>query len=181
MSDIKSQISSLADVVVNELKNHRPENIHVKEFSELAIHGKVPSVPVVPSAERLNFITRMILSELLEMLRVCTDNPKKFILNSLEKADLPMAGPTGFETDEDKLVEIADGLADINYYIYDFAARHGINLHPVFQAVHKANMDKRFPDGTFHRREDGKVIKPLGWEEPDVRKIMKDQIEKGSW
>lgn len=67
----------------------------------------------------------------------------------------------------------ADALADIVYYIYDTGFRYaGYNVSDIVKEVHKANMNKRFPDGTFHRREDGKIIKPTGWMEPDLYKIL---------
>ena len=51
------------------------------------------------------------------------------------------------------------------YYICDTAVRHGLNLDPLFKIVHRANMQK-VVDGKVIRREDGKILKPEGWEDP---------------
>jgi len=44
----------------------------------------------------------------------------------------------------------------------------GANVHGAFQEVHRANMDKVWPDGTMHRDSNGKVVKPEGWKGPDL-------------
>jgi hypothetical protein len=72
-------------------------------------------------------------------------------------------------------------LAIVDSWVYGFGRclQHGINLHPFFKEVHAANMNKRFNDGTFHKRpEDGKIIKPPNWKEPDLIKIVKEQMKQ---
>jgi hypothetical protein len=55
-----------------------------------------------------------------------------------------------------------------------------MDLSTLFDIVHDANMAKKFPDGTFHRRpEDGKILKP-GKEGDVVGEIMR-QYCFGSW
>lgn len=76
------------------------------------------------------------------------------------------------------LVEQVDALVDLIIYILDQAAVHGYNLDPILMAVHAANMKKRFPDGTFHKRVDGKVIKPEGWQAPDEEIEAALQLQK---
>ena len=63
--------------------------------------------------------------------------------------------------------EQMDALADMVYYIYNAADKVGTNLDPFVLLAHKYNMMKRFPDGEFHTREDGKIIKPPGFNPPD--------------
>lgn len=36
-----------------------------------------------------------------------------------------------------------------------------------YEAVLQANWNKRWPDGTFHKDVNGKIVKPEGWAEPD--------------
>jgi len=78
------------------------------------------------------------------------------------------------------VAEQADALVDLMYYACDTAVRNGINLDSVFMAVHAANMEK-FVDGKPILREDGKVLKPEGWVEPNIERIMDAQIKLGSW
>ena len=65
----------------------------------------------------------------------------------------------------ESIAEQADALVDAIYYICDFAATHGINLDPLFEIVHGANMQK-IVDGRVIRRKDGKILKPEAWENP---------------
>lgn len=79
-------------------------------------------------------------------------------------------------------VEQADALVDAIYYICDTAVRHGLNLDPLFRIVHRANMQK-VVDGHVIRREDGKIMKPDCWEDPEpfLRREMDRQDKQGSW
>ena len=80
------------------------------------------------------------------------------------------------------LREQADALVDAIYYICDTAARHGMNLDPLFDIVHQANMSK-VVEGKVIRREDGKILKPACWEDPgpklDVE--VERQVNEGSF
>lgn len=60
------------------------------------------------------------------------------------------------------LADIADGLADVMYTVLGAAIEFGIDLDPVWRAVHEANMKKeRSPD-----IESTKLTKPMGWQHP---------------
>lgn len=74
------------------------------------------------------------------------------------------------------IVEIADALADIIYIACGTAVSYGIPLDKIFDEVHRSNMAK-LVDGKVLRREDGKVIKPAGWQSPDIEKIIDNEIE----
>ncbi len=80
------------------------------------------------------------------------------------------------------VAEQADALVDAIYYICDTAVRHGMNLDRVFAIVHGANMQK-VVDGRVIRRDDGKILKPDGWQDPGpllVEEITR-QTREGSW
>lgn len=87
------------------------------------------------------------------------------------------------ELEESKNVtEQADALVDAIYYICDFAVRNGINLDPLFDIVHGANMQK-VVDGKVIRRDDGKILKPEDWEDPapKLNAEMARQQNEGSF
>lgn len=70
------------------------------------------------------------------------------------------------------IVEIADGIADSIYVLVYTAHCYGIPLERVWDEVQRTNMAK-FPDGVVLRREgDGKIMKPEGWEPPDIKDIL---------
>lgn len=70
------------------------------------------------------------------------------------------------------LAGVADGLADLIYVAIGAAVSYGIDLRPVWAAVHAANMAKT-GGGT---RPDGKVLKPPGWQAPDVAGVLAEQM-----
>lgn len=118
----------------------------------LACHGDLPKRPQRLSDEDVMFIAQMVSDEMEELKRA------------------------------KDLVEQADALVDAIYYMCDLAARKGINLNPLFDIVHEANM-KKVVDGKVIRREDGKVLKPEGWKDPRIflEKEMQRQVEKGAF
>jgi predicted HAD superfamily Cof-like phosphohydrolase len=75
----------------------------------------------------------------------------------------------------DDLVEVADALADIIYIACGTAVSYGIPLDKVFAEVHRSNMAK-LVDGKPIYREDGKVMKPQGWQPPNIERIL--ELEK---
>jgi predicted HAD superfamily Cof-like phosphohydrolase len=66
------------------------------------------------------------------------------------------------------LVKMVDALADLLYVVYGSAVSLGVEIGPVFQEVHAANMAK--VGGPV--REDGKRLKPPGWRPPDVAGVI---------
>lgn len=70
------------------------------------------------------------------------------------------------------LVEISDALADMEYIIHGTNLALGLNGNAVFREVHRSNMAKLGPDGKPLMRSDGKIIKPEGWQPPDVETAM---------
>ena len=97
----------------------------------------LPIRPIRLTPKSIQFITEMVNDELEELAEATT------------------------------LREQADALVDAIYYICDCAVKHGLDLDPVFEIVHGANMSK-LVDGKPIKREDGKILKPKGWEDPDT-------------
>lgn len=66
------------------------------------------------------------------------------------------------------LVEAIDGLCDVIVVVLGTAVEFGIDLQPFWDEVHRTNMAK--VGGPV--REDGKRLKPEGWEPPDIAGIL---------
>lgn len=75
-------------------------------------------------------------------------------------------------TMEEAKAELASELADLLYVVYGTAEELGIPLDKVFDEIHRANMRKVWPDGTVHRNEYGKVIKPPNHVKADIQKVL---------
>ena len=73
------------------------------------------------------------------------------------------------------LVEVLDALADIGYILAGTIINHGMqNIYDdAFNEVHRSNMAK-LVDGKVIRREDGKVLKPEGWQPPQLAQFLPD-------
>ena len=75
------------------------------------------------------------------------------------------------------IVGIADALADVIYIACGTAVSYGIPLDKVFEEVHRSNMAK-LVDGKPIYREDGKVLKPAGWQPPNIEKILEEKSKE---
>ena len=61
----------------------------------------------------------------------------------------------------------ADAFIDVIYFAIGGLVEMGIQPGALWDIVQGANMAKLWPDGRpRHRKSDGKVIKPEGWEDP---------------
>lgn len=70
--------------------------------------------------------------------------------------------------------EIADGIVDSIVVLIGTALVYGIDIRPVWDEIHKTNMAKA--GGAF--RDDGKLLKPEGWKEPDIASILGEQVRR---
>jgi hypothetical protein len=64
--------------------------------------------------------------------------------------------------------KLAKESADVQYILEGTALRPGIDLDTAFRIVHRSNMTKIHPDGTYRVREDGKILKPDTYVPPDL-------------
>lgn len=123
-------------------------------------------------------------SQVAEFTQACHDDlPQKPTLMTKEAVSFirTMVNDELDELEEaNTVVDQADALVDAIYYICDCAARHGVNLDNLFKIVHGANM-KKVVNGKVIRRDDGKILKPEGWEapEPKLEKEVERQTSEG--
>jgi len=73
------------------------------------------------------------------------------------------------------MVEILDALADIGYILAGTIINHGMQdiYDDAFNEVHRSNMAK-LVNGKVIRREDGKVLKPKGWQPPQLAQFLEE-------
>ena len=73
------------------------------------------------------------------------------------------------------MVEIADAMGEMIVVIAGTAIEYGIPLDVIFNEIHKANMAKLDANGKPIKRYDGKILKPVGWTPPNIRRILYDK------
>lgn len=161
----------------NQYKTHSQL---VREFTEESSGMKLPMRPVPMTRDEVRFIVRMVIGEMMELCTTVNESVKDtqdFFSKCFDECDLPRVN-SHEKSEIEIMAEQYDSFVDAWYYMLNMAAKKGVDLDGIFNQVHGANMAKRFPDGTFHRREDGKVIKPEGWIEPDIVGEIKRQLEQ---
>ena len=73
--------------------------------------------------------------------------------------------------DEEDLVEVADGLADMVWVIMGMCNSAGIDFDKIWQEVKSSNMSK-FVDGKFIKNDAGKIMKQI---------LISNQTSKKRW
>lgn len=173
-------IGTLKSVVQQDVLT-RSEN--VKIFTEESKGDKLPNHPRKMTRDEVLFITKMVSEELQELLVTITnenENVKELLIDIVSNSNSPTYNNLG-KNDLELMAEQVDAFVDIDYYNCNAAAKVGFNVDDVFNLVHEANMSKKFEDGTFHKNSEGKVIKPSGWVEPDVKVVVSKWLENGTW
>ena len=72
------------------------------------------------------------------------------------------------------LVELVDGFADVRYVLDGMIAQCGISqdlFDKSLQEVYRSNMTK-LTDGKIIMNEEGKVLKPMTYERPQLEKLL---------
>jgi predicted HAD superfamily Cof-like phosphohydrolase len=160
------------------LKNAMDENRALKAsnrtvcvrdmFVRVLPHQERNDRPTVPSEAAIRLQTRIDAEEFVEKIEALYDDP---LVSSLGKILHAIATHAPIRHDlHDRLPEFADALADNAVTNEGFAVLFGIDLEPVFQEAHAANLRKG--DGPI---VDGKLRKPEGWTPPDVVGVLRKQ------
>jgi predicted HAD superfamily Cof-like phosphohydrolase len=144
----------------------------VRQFTEQSKGMVCPKAPIALDDNAVKFIVRMVLSELAELYQTIMPAASRRDAIAYLTRVVIFQKCKSDESDRD-----AEDQADVFKLIFDVlktaAIEHNMPFNAVFDAVHAANMNKRWADGTFHRRpEDGKVIKPDGWQEADLKVVL---------
>lgn len=156
----------------------------VREFQK-AFNCPAPDVPTALSDKLAMNRASFVLEEVIELLYATAGNKERFdkffaelILNAKKTYKKQLTKPFP----EDRLIGQIDALTDIKYFAEGGFVEASVVPDRIFDLVHQANMSKIFPDGKPHYNEVGKVIKPEGWEAPELKieEELKRQIKLGT-
>lgn len=128
----------------------------VRRFME-AGGQEVNDYPAIPSQETTE-LRRNLLSE-------------EYLEHVIAVNDFELARVTGEPLSDHHFIELADALADMVYVIAGTAITYGIDLDEALREVCRSN-DTKFVNGQLIRREDGKILKPEGYEPPDLAAVI---------
>jgi len=142
----------------------------VREFTEGA-GFKCPDRPQLMNRQEVEFLVKMVMSELMEIVDTVTLNSEESVsfMHNCVGIDNSKHESTG-KSELELIADQADGGVDAWVYILNAYCKKGVDLSKIFDLVHQANMAKRDPKtGKFIRREsDGKILKPGGWTAPNI-------------
>ena len=85
-----------------------------------------------------------------------------------EKAELDAALAAGDE------VESFDAILDIIVVCIGYGLSRGWPMVEGWQEVMQSNLAKIDASGFVKRREDGKILKPEGWQAPNLKRVLAD-------
>ncbi len=119
--------------------------VDVQDFHE-KFGQPTPLVPTPLNADQAEFRKRLIREEYAE------------VMDALEQGSL---------------TSIASELADLIYVTIGTAITYGIDLEPIWDAIHSANMQKERVPGSGNTV---KIRKPAGWKPADVAALITQQV-----
>lgn len=177
--DASDALNCLADKI-NNVEAAESDFEKVMEFTKES-GAMVSLLPTPLTKEQVRFLVGMCASELVEMAQTVCDTPEEAMSMVSEGVKVDLNRDYKRPTDKfDVIAEQADAAVDCWYYMLNAFCKTNTNLSRVFDVVHAANMAKKFPDGTFHKRDDGKILKPEGWTPPDIVNEIQFQHYKAS-
>lgn len=71
--------------------------------------------------------------------------------------------------------EVIDAICDIIVVLHNTANAMGVDIEPFFDEVHRTNLAKW---GGPIRPEDGKRLKPSGWQPPRIKEMLEELLAK---
>lgn len=74
---------------------------------------------------------------------------------------------------ERNIVHIAKDLADLFYVVHGVGISCGLDIDPIFEAVHRSNLTKI--GGSL--RQDGKILKPEHYQPPQLESLLDTQTQ----
>lgn len=143
---------------VADLPRSRDWQADIIEFHQRFGHP-VGKAPLQPSSKVCLLRENLIMEEFGELLRALGYDRPIFMSKVSHAWDLP---------------ELADAVGDLIVVLLGTTIAAGVNMHPVWEAIHLSNMAK-VGGG---EREDGKVLKPAGWIPPDIEGLLEEQAHR---
>jgi predicted HAD superfamily Cof-like phosphohydrolase len=123
--------------------------------------------PTLIADERVRLRAALIAEEFFETMRAMFGAYGA----GLEEAERLVTNGIRFNSVHVNMVELADGMADLDYVVEGTRLEFGIDGGPIADEVHRANMAKA--GGPV--APNGKRLKPEGWTPPDIEGVLRRQ------
>lgn len=152
----------------------------VRTFTEAA-GTKCSNFPKLITKERGIFLLKHTLSELHEFaltITSSTEEAHQLLKDCLGVDPSEWKSRTPYELIEDQ----EDAICDAWVYMLNVAAEFGQDVSSMMKVVMASNMAKIDPvtGKCIRREEDGKIMKPAGWEPPKTKEEIERQMREGT-
>lgn len=170
----------LFEGVCPSIKSNLSDYEMVRTFTEAA-GTKCSDYPKLITKERGIFLLRHTLSELHEFaltITGSTEEAHQLLRECLGVDPTEWKQRTTFELIEDQ----EDAICDAWVYMLNVAAEFGQDVSSMMKVVMASNMAKIDPKTgkCIKREEDGKIMKPVGWEPPKTKEEIERQMREGT-
>jgi predicted HAD superfamily Cof-like phosphohydrolase len=132
---------------------------------------EVREFPSIPDRVTLLLRARLIFEEAMEFVEAAGCS-----VPLLDKGNGPYVVID--ETATPNLIEMADAIGDTLVVTYGAANALGVQVKPVWDEIQRSNLSKVWSDGTIHKREDGKVIKPSTYSPAAIDGVLAQQVDQ---
>ena len=152
----------------------------VRTFTEAA-GTKCSNTPKLITKERGVFLLKHTLSELHEFALTITNSTEE--AHQLLKDCLGVDPTEWKERNTFELIEDQeDAICDAWVYMLNVASEFGQDVSSMMKVVMASNMAKIDPitGKCIKREEDGKILKPAGWEPPKTKEEIERQMREGT-
>lgn len=130
----------------------------------------IPQLPAIPPHQTLTLRLKLILEEVEELVQACGFADLEEAVVSLSDGELSADVVLRLLEKRVSLPLMMDAFADIIVIAQGGALETAGSkaAYRVHTEVALSNLEKIGPDGKCKKREDGKILKPESWSEPDV-------------
>jgi len=144
----------------------------VRQFMRIAGQA-IPERPQWPDQETMDLRARLISEEYMETVSSMGYNVSVGVSN-LDGCWVYEKEFTQAHLNYPNMPETADGLIDLLYVTIGSLLAMGIDMWPLWAEVQRANMAKLGGPVV-----DGKLMKPEGWQPPDIEGLLRKQGWEG--
>lgn len=139
--------------------------MQVLEFQK-GVNAPLPETPTMLPVKRARLRQSLLEEEVTE------------IATAVHDWHFPDEKEPRFETEQDAITEVLDGIIDCLYVLLGTAHEYGLadRLIFAFNEVHDSNITKFGENGTAAFRADGKLLKPETYRKPNLSQIVRKDL-----
>lgn len=122
---------------------------------------------------------KTVFTDQLEFMEACDQVPSLDIAETYGRLIIEEFQEFIDANNDGNAIEMIDAALDLMYVAIGFMHSLGLEPQELWDEVHRSNMAKVDPaTGKVKRREDGKILKPEGWQPPNLKDLVSKQLSR---